>query len=284
MALSIKPEVLFSIGNFEVTNSFISYIFIILLTSFVYILISKKISIYPKSKLGLGSEIIIESLKKTCEDVVGSKITKEIFSFIFSFFVLILFSNLFGLMPFTGSIGIAHPKDDSKSVSLGSVYVIELENTSHISEEKNKFEIIPFFRSPSADLNFTVSMGIVTFLLIQITALKHAKIEYLKKFFDLRVPIYNGIKIVLTPIMFVINIFWRLLETILELSKLISFSFRLFGSIFAGEVLLFVITSLTLGIGTLLIFPIEIFVSFIQAFVFIFLTVVFIKVGIDTHH
>ncbi|MCX8035312.1 MAG: F0F1 ATP synthase subunit A [Candidatus Dojkabacteria bacterium] len=283
MALSIKPEVLFNAGNFEVTNSFISYIFIILFTSFIYILISKKISIYPKSKLGLGVEIIIESLKKTCEDVVGTKITKEIFTFIFSFFVLILFSNLFGLMPFTGSIGIAHPKDESKSVSLGSVYVIELQETSH-NEEKNKFEIIPFFRSPSADLNFTVSMGIITFLLIQITALKHAKIEYLKKFFDLRVPIYKGIKIIFTPIMFVINLFWRLLETVLELSKLISFSFRLFGSIFAGEVLLFVITSLTLGIGTLLIFPIEIFVSFIQAFVFIFLTLVFIKVGIDTHH
>lgn len=283
MALSIKPEVLFSVGNLEVTNSFISYIFIILFISFIYILFSKKISVYPKSKLGVGIEIIIESLKKTCEDVVGTKITKEIFAFIFSFFILILFSNLFGLMPFTGSIGIAHPKDESKSVSLGSVYVIELENTSH-NEKKNKFEIIPFFRSPSADLNFTVSMGIVTFLLIQITALKHAKFEYLKKFFDLRVQIYKGIKIIFTPIMFVINLFWRLLETVLELSKLISFSFRLFGSIFAGEVLLFVITSLTLGVGTLLIFPIEIFVSFIQAFVFIFLTLVFIKVGIDTHH
>ncbi|MBF0442807.1 MAG: F0F1 ATP synthase subunit A [Oligoflexales bacterium] len=95
------------------------------------------------------------------------------------------------------------------------------------------------------------------------------KFKFLKKYFDISNPI---------------NFFVSILETVSELGKVISFTFRLFGNIFAGEVLLIVISGISMGIATLPFYGLEIFIGFIQAFVFLMLTTVFINLAINTHH
>lgn len=130
-------------------------------------------------------------------------------------------------------------------------------------------EFIPLFRPASADLNTTFALAIVAVIGVHIYAIK--KIGFFKqvsKFIDIK----HG------PIHFFVGI----LEIIGEFAKVLSFSFRLFGNVFAGEVLLIIMLSLlplSVSFGVLPFFFLEYFVGFIQALVFAMLTLVFLKVA-----
>lgn len=126
-------------------------------------------------------------------------------------------------------------------------------------------KLVPFFRSATADLNTTLAFAMISVIIIQISGVMALGIRrYGKKFINFSSPI---------------NFFVGILELISEFAKIISFSFRLFGSVFAGEVLLTVITGLTPYIVPLPFFGLEIFIGGIQALVFVLLTVVFIKIA-----
>ena len=130
-------------------------------------------------------------------------------------------------------------------------------------ELHGKTILIPLFRSPSADLNNTFAIAIVAVIAITYFGIKHLKFSFFKKFTA------PGI---------------GLLEFIGEyFSRPLSFAFRLFGNIFAGEVLLLVISSLLPLFGPIPFLALEIFVGFIQALVFSLLTLVFIGIG-TSHH
>ena len=131
--------------------------------------------------------------------------------------------------------------------------------------------IFPILRSPGSDLNFTLALGFIAVTSINIFAVNAIGFwVHAKKFFTLSNPI---------------NTFVGLLEFISEIARIISFSFRLFGNIFAGEVLLTIIFFLLPYFGPLPFLGLEIFVGFIQAFVFAILTTVFVSIAtVDTHH
>lgn len=134
----------------------------------------------------------------------------------------------------------------------------------------NWIEVMPglgsvFVRSPSSDLNFTLALAIISVVGIQYYGIKQSGfLKYGKKFINFE-----------NPIKFFIGI----LEIVSEFAKIISFSFRLFGNIFAGEVLLLVIYFLVPYIAPLPFLFLEIFVGFIQALVFSMLTLVFLKIA-----
>jgi F-type H+-transporting ATPase subunit a len=115
--------------------------------------------------------------------------------------------------------------------------------------EAGKF--IPIFRSGSADLNTTLALAVVAVVAVQIFGIAAVGgFKYSKKFFN-----FNG------PI----NFFIGIIELISEVARMISFSFRLFGNIFAGEVLLLVVAFLVPFVAPLPFFFLELFVGFIQA-------------------
>lgn len=128
---------------------------------------------------------------------------------------------------------------------------------------------IPFFRGGTADLNITLGTALFAVFMIQVFGYKSHGFKYFKKFFDLSNPI---------------NFFVGFLELLSEFAKIISFAFRLFGNIFAGEVLLAVIAFLIPLIVPLPFIGLEIFVGFIQALVFATLTLVFINIATSDHH
>lgn len=134
----------------------------------------------------------------------------------------------------------------------------------------HKHELIPFLHAPTADLNFTLALAAVAFLAIEaagVTALgffKHAGK-------------YVNIK---SPIGFIVG----LIEIISNLGRLISFSFRLFGNIFAGEALLIVAFFLVPYVVPAPLIMFEMFVGLVQAFVFAVLTLFFIKLAIVDPH
>ncbi|MBI3366300.1 F0F1 ATP synthase subunit A [Candidatus Roizmanbacteria bacterium] len=129
---------------------------------------------------------------------------------------------------------------------------------------------VPLLRGNDADLNTTLGLALISFFLIQYYSIKYLGAKgYLKKFFNFT-----------NPIMFFVGI----LDIVSEVSKIISFSFRLFGNIFAGEVLMTIIAFLIPILASFPFLLFEIFVGLIQALVFSMLTAVFINGAIQEHH
>ncbi len=142
--------------------------------------------------------------------------------------------------------------------------------------------IVPLFRAPSADLNFTLMLALVTQVLAQVFGFTALGVGgYLGKFFvfDRIFKAKSGGDFALG----LIDIFVGLLELLSEFVKIVAFTFRLFGNIFAGEVMLLVIAFLVPLVVVTPLIGFEIFVAFIQAFVFYILSVAFYTVAITGH-
>lgn len=169
--------------------------------------------------------------------------TSRFFSLLASLFLFIITANWMGLLPGFGTIGFYH----------------------HIHEE---IEFVPLLRAATADLNMTIGLALISVIMIQYFGFKVIGFKYSLRFLSFK-----------DPISFYVGI----LELISEISKIISFGFRLFGNIFAGEVLLAVMAFLMPFIVPLPFLTMELFVGFIQALVFSMLTAVFLNVAVSHH-
>lgn len=162
-------------------------------------------------------------------------------------------------------------KVEYEEVIVPSEEVVEVtvEETATGEVEEHEAAFVPIFRAANSDLNVTLALAIISVFAAQIFGIGALGFfKYSKKFFNFTNPI---------------NFFVGILELIGEISKMISFSFRLFGNIFAGEVLLVVIAVLVPFIAPLPFYFLEIFVGFIQALVFAMLTLVFLKMAVTSH-
>lgn len=245
MEISIAAEKLFSIGTFPVTNAF----FIGALVSVGLMLLSRSIvKNWQEVPKGIQNvfEVALESLLDLVQSVTQDrKQALQFFPLIATIFLFVLFSNWAGLLPGLGTVGVNHVGE-----------------TGHAT-------IIPFLRSTSADLNFTLALSLITVLTIQFTGIAAMGIvKYGKKFFisPFHKPYGIGTAV-------------GILELVSEIGKTISFTFRLFGNVFAGEVLLTVMLHLVPYLLPLPFLFLEIFVGFIQAVVFAMLTLVFLKMA-----
>jgi F-type H+-transporting ATPase subunit a len=211
-------------------------------------------------------------------------------------FIFLLVSNWFSLLtPLLGSFGFVHPTDhggipvekvtfitgDPESLhkeehsNEGEAHADE--GQAHEDEGGEKVMIVPIFRAPSSDLNLTFALALVTMILVQVFGVWERGIAYFGNFIRFDSFAKKGI------LMGLIDVFVGLLEGVSEIAKIISFSFRLFGNIFAGEVVLIVISSLVSLFLVLIFFGLEIFVGFIQAFVFFILALVFFSIATQHH-
>lgn len=128
---------------------------------------------------------------------------------------------------------------------------------------------IPLFRGMTADLNATLALAAISVVMIHIYAIRELGIAAHAKMYFSKDPIL---------------LFVGILELVSDVSKAVSFAFRLFGNIFAGEVLLVVVAALAPFVAPLPFFLLEIFVGFVQALVFSLLTVVFFGIAVGHTH
>lgn len=139
--------------------------------------------------------------------------------------------------------------------------------------------VTPFVRAAATDLNMTLSLALIAFLAIQFYGTQELGLSYYAKFINLPA-LGNLSKKPMGAMDFVVG----LLEIISELAKILSFGFRLFGNIFAGQVLLFVMAFLVATLLPGVFYGLELFVGLIQAFVFFMLTLVFSGMAMEGHH
>jgi F-type H+-transporting ATPase subunit a len=134
---------------------------------------------------------------------------------------------------------------------------------------KEHGHLVPILRAGSADLNTTLALALIAFITIQVFGIVMTSARsYAGHFFNFKNPISGFVGIV---------------ELISEFAKIISFSFRLFGNVFAGEVLLVVIASLVPVFAPIPFYGLELFVGLIQAFIFAMLTLVFLTIATASH-
>lgn len=136
--------------------------------------------------------------------------------------------------------------------------------------------LAPYFRSVNTDINAPLAIAIFSFIFVEFWGLQSLGIGYLGKFFAFGAILKKG------P-MGLIDVFVGILEFVSEFSRIVSFTFRLFGNIFAGEVLLLMMTFLVPFVLTDIFYGLELFVGLIQAFVFAMLTTVFAVTAVSHH-
>jgi F-type H+-transporting ATPase subunit a len=244
--ISLKAEPLFHIGGFTVTNS----LFLALISSLVLGFLAWRLRRGLKEIPGTLQNIfesLIEGILSLMDSVLQTrKKSERYFPLIATIFLFVMISNWMGLLPGVGSLGLH-------------------------AEHEGREAFIPLFRAPAADLNFTLVLALITVFTVNIAgALVLGVRRHLGKFFTFKNPIYT---------------FVGLLELISEFAKIVSFSFRLFGNVFAGEVLLIIVGALVPYFVPLPFLALEIFVGFIQAFIFSMLTLVFLAISTaETEH
>ena len=172
-------------------------------------------------------------------------------------------------------IGLAGPKARPYiPIFVGSFLLILFDNWIGLVPPVGKVE---FLRAPSSDVNITIGMALVSFLIFHVEGFRHLGVRgYLGKFF----PVYefrNGVGAG------VIAMFVGLIELMLEFVKPVTLSMRLFGNIYGGEVALGVITSLTIAIFPIALLLLDGMLNAIQALIFSVLTLVFITLAIEGH-
>ncbi len=138
------------------------------------------------------------------------------------------------------------------------------------------YVFVPYFRVPASDLNFTLALALLCFLAVEIVGFRHHGVKYITKFFhfDFSHGVGQGL----------LNLFVGLIELISEFARIISWSFRLFGNIFAGSVLMIVFMFLVPFLLVVPIYGLELFVGLIQAFVFAILILAFITLAVAPLH
>ncbi|KKT69995.1 MAG: ATP synthase subunit a [Candidatus Uhrbacteria bacterium GW2011_GWE2_45_35] len=257
--ISVAAEPIFHIASLPITNSMINAWVGIVLFLIVGLIVRKNTSLTPRGFMNF-IEYIVEMLLEKAEEIVGDRErTRKFFPICASLFLFVLVSNWMGLLPGVGSIGVWQ---------------------MHHGEA----ELIPLFRPATSDLNFTLAIAIFAVLASHVFGLLGLGfVAYISKFINIR-GIFLAIKhgpmaVVVAVVEFCVG----LLEIISEFAKVMSLSLRLFGNIFAGEVLLTVIYSLVSFVIPLPFMFLELLVGIIQATVFAMLTLVFMKSMSDAH-
>lgn len=307
--ISFSAEPVFHIGSLAVTNSILTSLIVSALLILFALFARKQLNTQGKpSKFQSFVELIIESLNGLIIDVTGKGKKQAMFApIIMTFFIFILCNNWFGLLPGVGTIGFiekpeavevtgeAHAKEEvipqveEKTVDTTHENV-EIKKDEHaeetvVVEEKTTQEevkpveevqpthsaegkFVPYFRAGTADLNTTIALALISMVMVQVVGFKFLGFHYIKKFLDFS-----------NPIAFFVGI----LEFVSDISKIISFAFRLFGNIFAGEVLLAVISFLVPVVVPMPFYGLEIFVGLVQALVFAMLSLVFFNIATIGH-
>ena len=265
--IQIPPEVIFYIGPLPVTNALLgTWISIILLFLFFF-LGTRRRDLIP-SGMQNAVEWIIEYLLNLTEGVSGKVKARKFFPLVATFFIFILFCNLLDIFPGVDTIG---------TVNLEALRLSRLSPPTTIfllGQYSDK--LTPWVRPGTSDLNLTLALALVSVIVTQVLGFMAlgAK-QQLSKYFNFKA-FRHGFQ---GPIEFFVG----LIELVTELSRILSFSFRLFGNIFAGSAVLAVFAWLLPFVSDAIFIPLELFVGFVQALIFALLTLVFLEIGTTSH-
>lgn len=277
--VELAAETLWEIGPVHITNSMFMMFVVMAAILIVFTIIARGAKFIPGRAQSVV-EMIVEFILDLVEGTAGRRIGRRIFPLVAGLFIFILFANFSGLLPGVGTITLDRGDDSHAAETTevvegeGDSEAVATDTEAHAAagEEEEHSSAVPILRPPTADLNMTLAMSLLTFVVVQIAGVSaHGIGGRIKHMAD-------------PPFLFPI-------EVISELSRIISLSARLFGNVFAGEVLLGVMYGMANAIKIALVpvvFPVvfiflEVLFGTIQALVFALLTLIYITLAAAGH-
>lgn len=234
----LAPEQLGTFFGIPITNTLLMSWMVVALLIGIGFFVGKKLKLTP-SRPQVLFEWLVEFVYDYIAETLGSReLARKFFPYLCTVFLFVFTANLIEFTPGIGSIGFFHGG-----------------------------ELFPLLRSVNTDLNVTLMLAILSFLVIEITGIfVIGAVKYGGKFLNFR----GGF----------VGFFVGIFEFLSELSRIVSFSFRLFGNVFAGEVLILVVRFFVPYVAPVPVMMFELFVGFVQAAIFALLTLFFIKIAI----
>jgi len=256
--ITLAAEPIFHLGNFTVTNSLLNSWLAVFIIVILALVIRKNIKRIPRGIQNFA-EVIVEGAMKMADNVTGErKKTLKIFPFVFAIFIFIIINNWLGLIPGIGSIGF-----------------IERAN-SHLL-------FVPYFRGGTADLNTTLALALFSVIGSNIFGMMIVGFwKHFNKYVNINAFLEIPQRITKEPTIAIINpikFFVGIIELIGEIAKVASLSFRLFGNIFAGEVLLSAMAVIFAFVLPIPFMFLEVIIGLVQALIFAMLTLVYFTIA-----
>lgn len=233
------------VTSFAVTNTLLSAWFASIVLILFFVLGARKKSPVPGRLQGIV-EVLFEAVLSFSAGVLGAEMARKAFPIVATIFFFVLFNAWLGLLPFYQFLGFV--------------------------DEENQIKV-HLLRAAGTDLNMPLALALISFCFVEYWGFRAHGFGYLKKFFALGSFFRRG------PVQGLIDLFVGTLEFASELVRLVSFTFRLFGNMTAGEILVVMITFLLPFVFTNLVFGLELLVGLIQAVIFAGLTLVFLSVA-----
>jgi F-type H+-transporting ATPase subunit a len=260
--VALPSEPLLHVGSFSITNTLIASWLTILVLVGLSILLTRKMKLVPGRRQALA-ETIVEGLLNFVESIAGKKHTRMLFPGVATIFIYVISNAYLALLPFFGTIGIRH-----------------------------EHEFLAIFRAANTDVNVPLSIALMSFFLVESWGMRAIGVShYISEFINVR-QLGQGLKELFTgkiktgPMNIVfgfITLFVGVLEIFSHLTRMLSFTFRLFGNMTAGEILILVSCFLIPLVFTIPFYGLELLIGMIQALIFSGLTLVFGTIAISPH-
>jgi F-type H+-transporting ATPase subunit a len=266
--IKIQPDVIFNINGFTITNTLIGTWLSIIVLVVLFYFGTRRRDLIP-SGLQNALEWIVEYLLSLVQSVAGKDKGRKFFPLVATFFIFILFCNLLDVFPGVETFGWIN------LTALSAAHLPPPTSIFLFGDYSNK--IAPWIRPGTSDLNLTLAMALVSVITTQafgFYALGWK--EQLGKYFNFRALFkfnFQGF----------IEFFVGILEVVTELSRILSFSFRLFGNVFAGGAVLAVFAFILPFAADIVFIPFELFIAFVQALIFSLLTLVFLEIATPSY-
>ena len=271
--VDIEPGILWHIGGFPITNTFLASLLALGVLIGIFYAATRRMKLIPKG-LQNAAEMVIEWLLNFCEDTAGKEYGRKFFPIVATIFLYVIMAALLSLIPGFDVVGFGH-YGSAPGGFIGTYTGWIVEN--------------PIFRKANTDVNFPLALALISFLCVEYWGLRALGFRtYLSRFIRVK-QLRNGFALLfmgnlragITGIIFgIIQVFTGFIELISEIMRIISFTFRLFGNMTAGVVLLLMMIFLVPWVLGSVFYGLEAFFGFVQALIFGGLTLAFAVIAI----
>ncbi|MDY6917953.1 MAG: FoF1 ATP synthase subunit a [Chloroflexota bacterium] len=263
--VELPAEVIIPFAGAGITNTMLAALVTIIVAGLVCYFATRKMSLVPRGLQNLV-EALLEMLINFINDTAGKEYGRKFFPMVATIFIFVLFNAWLSLIPGFITIGFWHHAEGGHAV------------------------IVPFLRGANTDLNFPLALALVSFFFVEYWGFKaNGFASYVKRFISVE-GMFKGLGQIFrgrvksgvgTFFNGVISAFAGLVEIISELVRILSLSFRLFGNMTAGEILVLMMVFLIPWVVPTIFYGLELFLGFVQALIFGGLTLVFLVIAVS---
>ena len=252
--IHIAPQAVFDIGGFTVTNTLLSSWLTTVVLIALFWLGARQSRLVPSRLQGL-LELFTEALYGFIVSVAGESYGRRFFPLLATIFLFVAFNAWIALLPIYPALG-------------------SINEEGHVSTH--------LLRSAGTDLNMPLALALISFVFVEVWGFRVHGVSYLSEFFRLG-NLFRGVTRLQPGLIFsgLIDAFVGFLEGLSHGIRVISFTFRLFGNMLAGEIILLMVTFLLIFLASIAFYGLEILVGGVQALIFASLTLVFAVMAVS---